>query len=186
MLATSVEGCTNANGYIPVTVNVRPRPIVTLTSDAVLGYAYQGQLITFTAEPFGYQNYIFYINNNQVQNSLSNAYQNNSLNNNDLVSVSATENGCESLDKAEIKMEIKPLSNAFTPNNDGTNDLFLRGLDLQIINRWGQELYKGKEGWDGTFQGKVVSPGTYFYIVTFKDFSGTETKLNGPVTLIGE
>lgn len=186
MLATSVEGCTNANGYIPVTVNVRPRPIVTLTSDAVLGYAYQGQLITFTAEPFGYQNYIFYINNNLVQNSSSNTYQNNSLNNNDLVSVSATENGCESLDKAEIKMEIKPLSNAFTPNNDGTNDLFLRGLDLQIINRWGQELYKGKEGWDGTFQGKIVSPGTYFYIVTFKDFSGTETKLNGPVTLIGE
>jgi gliding motility-associated-like protein len=186
MLSVSDEGCTNIGGFIPVNVNVRPRPIVSLTSDAVLGFAYQGQLITFTAEPFGYQNYVFYINNNQVQNSSSNTYQNNTLNNGDWVSVSVTENGCESKDKAELKMEIKPLSNAFTPNNDGTNDLFLKGLELQILNRWGQELYKGIEGWDGAFQGKIVSPGTYFYIVTFKDLNGNETKLNGPVTLIGD
>lgn len=186
MLAVSAEGCTNVNGYIPVTVNVRPRPVVTLTNDAVLGYAYQGQLIAFTAEPYGYPTYVFYVNNNQVQNSSSNVYQTNTLNNLDVVSVSAIENGCESIDKAEIKMEIKPLSNAFTPNNDGTNDIFLKGLDLQILNRWGQELYKGIDGWDGTYQGKVVSPGTYFYIVTIKDVAGNETKLNGAVTLIGE
>jgi gliding motility-associated-like protein len=74
------------------------------------------------------------------------------------------------------------LPNVFTPDNDGINDIYMEGmnLQLQIINRWGQELYKGKDGWDGTHNGKKVSAGTYFYIVSLPD--GTLKK--GPVTLL--
>jgi len=184
--SASPQGCVNSGGYTPATIVVKPRPIVTLTNDAVNGFAYQGQIITFIAEPYGYPTYVFYVNSNQVQHSSANTYQTNTLNNYDVVAVTAIENGCESINKSELKIEIKPLSNAFTPNNDGTNDVFLKGLDLTILNRWGQQLYKGKDGWDGTYQGKIVSPGTYFYVVTLKDLTGNETTLNGPVTLISE
>ena len=72
--------------------------------------------------------------------------------------------------------------NAFTPDNDGINDVYLGGLnlDLVIVNRWGQTLYEGTAGWDGTHEGNKVSPGTYFYVITLPN--GDVYK--GPVTLI--
>jgi gliding motility-associated-like protein len=51
--------------------------------------------------------------------------------------------------------------NSFTPNGDGTNDIFLpiitsgvdlKGYELSIFNRWGEEVFKTNDitqGWDG-------------------------------------
>ena len=72
------------------------------------------------------------------------------------------------------------IPNAFTPNNDGFNDFFvIQGQNIKtvsgkIINRWGQELFKWSdmnEKWDGKYEGKDVSAGVYYYIisVTFED-----------------
>lgn len=74
------------------------------------------------------------------------------------------------------------IPNAFSPNGDGINDIYLVDFDLPliIVNRWGQEIYEGTKGWDGTYNGKEMSPGTYFYILTLPD--GTTRK--GPVTLM--
>jgi len=76
------------------------------------------------------------------------------------------------------------IPNAFTPDGDGVNDIFARGFNVRVINRWGQELYNGKEGWDGNFNGKEVSPGTYYYILTKTDANNNITELKGPLTLI--
>lgn len=54
--------------------------------------------------------------------------------------------------------------NAFTPNNDGKNDVFLpvgsaydpTSYELWIFNRWGDLVFhttNPKEGWDGSYQG---------------------------------
>lgn len=74
------------------------------------------------------------------------------------------------------------IPNAFSPNKDGVNDIYLEGMNLPtiILNRWGQTLYEGIAGWDGTFEGKEMTSGTYFYIVTLPN--GETHK--GPVTLI--
>ncbi len=67
------------------------------------------------------------------------------------------------------------LPNAFSPNNDGANDL-LRifspeefELDLmQIYNRWGQKVYESSDvtqTWDGTFKGEEQGLGTYVYLI---------------------
>jgi gliding motility-associated-like protein len=74
--------------------------------------------------------------------------------------------------------------NAFTPDGDGINDFFAKGFDLKIINQWGQELYSGPDGWDGTFKGKQVSSGTYYYIITEHDENNNTTTLKGSVLLI--
>jgi len=58
------------------------------------------------------------------------------------------------------------LPTAFTPNNDGFNEIFLEGYEIQIFNRWGSLLYSGKDGWDGKYKGRVVEAGIYFYIST--------------------
>lgn len=64
--------------------------------------------------------------------------------------------------------------NAFTPNGDGINDLFLpmanvvdlEKYDLQIFDRWGESIYASTdptEGWDGTLGGTEMPNGVYVY-----------------------
>jgi gliding motility-associated-like protein len=81
-------------------------------------------------------------------------------------------------------VNVRDFPNAFTPNNDGRNDVFLKNYDLVVLNRWGQELYRGVDGWDGTFDGKKVSPGTYFYILTLDNITERQNVIKGTVLLI--
>ncbi len=86
---------------------------------------------------------------------------------------------------------IYELPNAFTPNGDGQNDLFIpRGrcfverVDFQIFNRWGQLIFKTSDPaikWDGrNLGGEPLPSGTYHYVA--KIF---EQRLKG-VTLSAE
>jgi hypothetical protein len=97
------------------------------------------------------------------------------------VQVFATDfNDCVSQDQLEIVVDSKRLPNVFTPNFDGKNDVFLEGFDLEVYSRSWQLLYKGFNGWDGTFKGKIQPQGVYVYVVrrimnngehrSFKDF----------------
>lgn len=86
-------------------------------------------------------------------------------------------------------------SNAFTPNNDGANDMFfIDGIsqcgeyELTIFNRWGQEIYKttsNQPKWDGkTSNGQDALAGVYYYLGYYKKQNEPEVKLHGTVTLI--
>ncbi len=68
--------------------------------------------------------------------------------------------------------------NGFTPNGDGVNDFFvIDNIDkypnnnVQIFNRWGDKVFKTSRydnttnNWDGKFNGKPVTSGTYFYLI---------------------
>ncbi len=64
------------------------------------------------------------------------------------------------------------IPNAFTPNDDGENDvLYVRSaypvqIDLHIYNRWGQEVFSSTDqtiGWDGTFKGEKLVPDVFGY-----------------------
>jgi len=68
--------------------------------------------------------------------------------------------------------------NAFTPNNDGQNDVFrvlgntgrLEGFGLGIFNRWGERIFYTRDkykGWNGTQDGKAVLMGTYVYLLEY-------------------
>lgn len=68
----------------------------------------------------------------------------------------------------------------FSPNNDAMNDFFvIEGIHnfpnnrLTMFNRWGEQLYykeKYDNTWDGSFEGRPLPDGTYFYI--FEDGEG--------------
>jgi large repetitive protein len=81
----------------------------------------------------------------------------------------------------------------FTPNGDGVNDFWnigyvdnFPGVVVEVYNRWGELLFRSvgyKTPWDGTYNGKPVPVGTYYYIINLHDprFTQTET---GPVTIL--
>lgn len=83
---------------------------------------------------------------------------------------------------------------AFTPNNDGRNDLFmplLFGNILQyrftVYNRWGQVLFTSAvpaKGWDGRFAGKEQDSNVFTWICRYQ-LSGQPVKTEkGTVMLI--
>ncbi len=70
--------------------------------------------------------------------------------------------------------------NVITPNGDGLNDgLKIPCVDqldfnseLKIFNRWGDEVYAStayKNDWTGTYNGKQLPAGTYFYLLRLGD-----------------
>ena len=65
------------------------------------------------------------------------------------------------------------IPNVFTPNGDNINDRLVaktsglvEKIDFRLFNRDGMLLFRTAEpaiNWDGTYKGKIVSPGVYFY-----------------------
>ncbi|MBL7726058.1 MAG: gliding motility-associated C-terminal domain-containing protein [Dinghuibacter sp.] len=83
---------------------------------------------------------------------------------------------------------------AFTPNNDGMNDVFkplLQGrieqYELMVYNRYGQRIFysnNGHAGWDGTFKGTEQGMGAYTWMCTFKAKGEPVISRKGTVLLI--
>jgi gliding motility-associated-like protein len=85
--------------------------------------------------------------------------------------------------------------NAFTPNHDGNNDLFMpkyqclfSNYQLKIYNRWGQLVFVSQnvsEGWDGNYKGQQQPTGTYVWVLSYlDDLTGKSMQKNGTVVLI--
>ena len=87
--------------------------------------------------------------------------------------------GCSGTDAFEIDggcLSFVNVPTAFTPNNDGLNDVFKPTLinyeryELIIYNRWGEQLFytnNADEGWDGKYKGETVPNGMYLYKMRF-------------------
>jgi gliding motility-associated-like protein len=85
------------------------------------------------------------------------------------------------------------IPNAFSPNNDGHNDvLYLKGHCLQIFtfmifNRWGEKVFETtdqKIGWDGFYKGSELNTGIYVYRVEGRNYDGKGYSAKGNITLI--
>ncbi len=92
------------------------------------------------------------------------------------------------------------IPNAFSPNNDGTNDNFAifkpQDKDAQIIsykifNRWGELIYQINNRpfdstvawWNGKYNGEDVEAGTYVYLIEVKFLFGEVRDFHGNVTV---
>lgn len=83
--------------------------------------------------------------------------------------------------------------NAFTPNNDGLNDifkpemLFIKNFRMNIYNRAGELLFETTDlegGWDGTYNGSLASSDSYVYVIEVEDFREQKFQKNGTFVLI--
>lgn len=97
----------------------------------------------------------------------------------------------------DLVLEVcSPVSfpSAFTPNNDGINDVFeadpkskATNFKFQIYNRWGQMVFTSTDlhaGWDGRYNGGACAVGTYYWIATFTNQENKPAMQKGYVTLI--
>ncbi len=84
--------------------------------------------------------------------------------------------------------------NAFSPNDDGVNDLWkvsyksIVDFTCTIFNRWGVkiiELNNPSKGWDGKYNGKTVPSGVYYYVIKASGSDGVKYDLAGDINIIG-
>ena len=97
------------------------------------------------------------------------------------------------------------LYNAFSPNGDGTNDLYrvktqsLLSFRMKIFNRWGQEVASGNQDtlpkvvdgdytyyvcWDGSYHGRCVEDGVYFILVEAEGSDGISYVKRGDINVL--
>lgn len=111
--------------------------------------------------------------------------------------------GCKKSDIVSINLvcdkEAVYIPNTFSPNGDGTNDVFyVRGKGVnfiksfRIFNRWGQEVFKRENitiddisaGWNGTYKNQPQAADVYVYFIEAYCDTNERFELRGNVTLI--
>lgn len=108
--------------------------------------------------------------------------------------------GCK--DTIENNVVVNPVyllyaPNAFTPNADGLNDVFIvqgEGIDpdnfeMLIFDRWGERIFKTSDlhtGWNGAKNnsGTLVQEDVYVYKIVLKDWQGRRHQYIGHVTIV--
>jgi gliding motility-associated-like protein len=172
-------GCT-ADAGIPV--QFHPVPVLTMKDTSICVSSMKH--ITITA-PAGFVKYVW-----NSQNG-TNSYQ---ADHPQQVTLTVTdENGCEATRDITITDECPDASipNAFSPNGDGINDTWvIKGFEndpavvVSVFNRYGTKLFESKgyrSPWNGKFNGKMLPPGAYYYMISPNNKRKT---LSGNVTIM--
>jgi gliding motility-associated-like protein len=84
------------------------------------------------------------------------------------------------------------IPNAFSPNDDGLNDVFqpsIKGIvssDFKVFNRWGELVFQSTDNraWDGTYGGKQAPEGIYMYMLSVVNNFGERQFFKGTVALV--
>lgn len=111
--------------------------------------------------------------------------------------------GCTKSDIVNINLvcdkEAVYIPNTFSPNGDGTNDVFyVRGKGVKFIksfrifNRWGQEVFKrenitiddSSSGWNGSYKNQPQPADVYVYFIEAYCDTNERFELRGNVTLL--
>ena len=94
-----------------------------------------------------------------------------------------------------ISTSLLEMPNAFSPNGDGINDIYMAKSNHRsivefhayIFNRQGVKLYEWTDingGWDGTYKGKPVKDGAYFVLVKAKGADGRIYNIKRDVNIL--
>ena len=177
---------------LPATLTVYSLPQVSAGNDTTI---FVGNTVQLSAICVGGISYQWvpstYLDNPNIQNPISSPL-------NDITYIVYVTDifGCTETDTIEVTVDVTTdlfVPNAFSPNNDGQNDvLYVRGKGIRdlvfvIYDRWGEKIFETddiKDGWDGTYNGKKLSTAVFVYNVKVTYYTEEEEELKGNVTLI--
>lgn len=177
--------CGNALRSEPVLLEVKERLPLTLRNNVTFGEMKVKEAVRVSVDEDFYRSYEFKIDG-EMKTSDGNEYlfygwipkreyQ--------VVVNALTSQGCMQTDTMRLRTSDVDLPNVLTPNDDGYNDRLLADYNLKVYNRWGNLLFEGTEGWDGKYKSRLVTPGTYFYVVRIQQPGGNVAEYKRSVTV---
>jgi gliding motility-associated-like protein len=192
---TDANGCVGTDN---VTVNVVPVPNADLSADVT--YGVPPLTVTFTNSSTDATSYAWNLGNGNTFNTTATGTEEETYGTEGVYTIVLTaSNGiCSDLATVIVTVEspapIIHVPNVFSPNGDGSNDVFfidnmyLSTLNVKIFNRWGNLMYEITDPagtWDGnTPDGKEASDGVYFFTYVAVGINQTELSGHGNVTLV--
>ncbi len=196
-IATNSTGCTDTT---TTTIRVHPIPTVTMPPDILIPAGttvtipatYSGNMTSYTWTPTTFLNCVSCPRPDatppyNVQYTVTFTDSNNCVNTGSIII------------KTQCKNANVFIPNLFSPNGDGSNDVFYPrgvGLDrakhMRIFNRWGEVVFEKYDmpvntasvGWDGTWKGKKANADTYIYQIEIYCQNGELLTYTGNITLI--
>lgn len=110
--------------------------------------------------------------------------------------LTVTANGCSTTDTVTVFVEFPCgdlfVPKAFSPNNDGQNDVLyvygkcIKDLEFAIFDRWGEKVFyttNPATGWDGTYRGEKLDAAVFVYYLK-ANVDGEEINKHGNITLV--
>jgi gliding motility-associated-like protein len=113
---------------------------------------------------------------------------------------------CSNKNEIQVQVEECPefyiyVPNSFTPNADGTNDVFeifgkgIIEFNMVVFDRWGTEIFSSNKiekysdglrmgGWDGTFKSIPCQGEVYAYAIKYKGINSAKKAIYGKILLI--
>lgn len=184
---TDNNTCQNSDS---INITVYPLPIAEAGNDTSISL---GQTITLQGS--GGVSYLWSpaasLSNPNIQNPLASPSATT-----EYIVVVTDANSCVSSDSVIVTVIVDydfTVSNLITPNGDGYNDFWnIENLaaypdcEVAVFNRYGQLLFQQvnyTNDWDGTFQGKLLPDGTYYYVITCPK---TDKVAKGHVTILSK
>lgn len=192
-----VENSRNCTIEDSIIVSVLPAPLLHATVDKPV--IYEGEQVQLNATQNN--NYIYHwmpteiVSSASIYNPIASPTQTttftvivtdiNTCSNKDTITVTVLNADCSS------KSIYMP--NAFSPNGDGINDVFmvrssiLKNMHLEIYDRWGNRVFETNnlnEGWNGTYKGQQAAADAYGYYFSGECLQGKKITLKGNVTLL--
>lgn len=111
--------------------------------------------------------------------------------------ISNAQNSCEQVVETftvHVSESALQVPNVFTPDSEsGDNRLFkvayrsILKFEGWIFNRWGNQLFHWTdpaEGWDGTYHGKLVPTGAYYYVIKAEGVGGEKLNRKGDINVL--
>jgi gliding motility-associated-like protein len=180
------------------TIEVFATPVAAFTANPT-NVSLDNPMVNFSSQSSGADSYTYFFgdpaNNYVMASSAQHAYSDTGVF--EVTLLVTNEHGCK--DDAVRTIHVGGFTafyipNAFSPDGDGTNDVFMpkasglpaNGYEMQIYDRWGNLLFVSTnwdKGWDGTYMGKEVQSGQYVCKVKYYDNQGFQTDQIGSVIL---
>ncbi|MCW3108263.1 MAG: hypothetical protein JWQ09_2769, partial [Segetibacter sp.] len=172
-----VANASSCTASATVTINVISKPIANAGPDKVIVEGQSVQLdgsVTSSNTSISWFPGLYIDNIHSLQPSVS------PVTNTSYILTATSNDGCgTSSDTTSIHVYKKVIiPNAFSPNADGLNDTWniialaaYDNYELSVFNRYGQIVFNTKnysQPWNGTFNGKPLPVGTYYYLLDLK------------------
>jgi gliding motility-associated-like protein len=193
--ATSTNGCVVEDSIYIFVSYINPSLVQASVNPPIVN---PGSTVTLTGSPSGYPFYQW-VPSTGVLNPNSQTTEA-TVDVTTVFTLLVSDGICSVNDTVEVKvyeiicdLPYVFVPNAFSPNNDGNNDvLYVRGLFVEkmlfrVFDRWGEMVFESTDvnfGWNGIYQDRKLDPDVYDYYLQVTCYGGLEKITKGNVTLM--
>ncbi|MCX6292329.1 MAG: PKD domain-containing protein [Bacteroidetes bacterium] len=197
LTATTIHGCTDQATYLNL-IKVYPAPTASFTPSPAEVPIYS-PFVDFLNYSLGGKTYSWDFGDGSTSKEFHPTHQYTDTGTYKIILIVSNEFGC--IDTITGTERVEPeftfyVPNAFTPNDDGKNDLFIPYCTsvvpdnylMRIFDRWGDVVFSSSNisvGWNGHSKGgnTIVPAGAYVYQLEFTDNQHEVHKLTGKITV---